>query len=104
MHGIRAASICWRIEDTDRERSTSENVDAILDGMAWLGINSDAEPVFQTQRFDRYAEVIEDWFDNGHAYHCYCSREELDQLREEQQARGEKTRYDGRCRRRTAPD
>ena len=115
LGSVRTALFCWlyarhtggeyllRIEDTDRERSTDENVDAIFDGMAWLGIESDAEPVFQTQRFDRYAEIIDDWLEKGHAYHCYCSKDELEKLREEQQARGDKTRYDGRCRQRTEP-
>lgn len=87
-----------RIEDTDRERSTPENVEAILDGMAWLGMESDEGPFFQTQRFDRYNEVIAEWLDDGKAYHCYCTKDELEQLRAGQMERGEKTRYDGRCR------
>jgi len=107
---VRTALFCWlyarhtrgqyilRIEDTDRERSTQANVDAILDGMQWLGLDADEGPVFQTQRFDRYAEVARRWLDDGKAYHCWCSRERLDELRASQMARGEKTRYDGRCR------
>ncbi len=87
-----------RIEDTDRERSTQAAVDAILDGLAWLGIDSDEPPVYQTQRFDRYAQVVERMLAEGTAYHCYCTREELDMRRAEAQARGEKPRYDGRCR------
>ena len=87
-----------RIEDTDRERSTQEAVDAIFEGMAWLGLNSDFEPVYQTQRFDRYKEVIEQMLAAGTAYHCYASREELDAMRAEQIARKEKPRYDGRWR------
>lgn len=87
-----------RIEDTDRERSTQEAVDAIFEGMAWLGLASDFEPVYQTQRFERYKEVIAQMLESGHAYHCYASKEELEQLRAEQLARKEKPRYDGRWR------
>jgi glutamyl-tRNA synthetase len=88
-----------RIEDTDRERSTQEAVDAIFEGMAWLGLSGDnAEPIYQTQRFDRYKEVIAQMVAAGTAYHCYASREELDALRAEQMARKEKPRYDGRWR------
>lgn len=87
-----------RIEDTDRERSTEESVQAIFDGMAWLGLEHDEGPYFQTQRFDRYKEVIQQLLDQGEAYPCFCSRERLDKLREEQMERGEKPRYDGRCR------
>ena len=115
LGSVRTALFCWlyarhhagqfilRIEDTDRERSTPENVDAILDGLAWLGLDADEGPFFQTQRFDRYREVIEQWLAEGKAYHCYCSKEELEELRAGQMARGEKTRYDGRCRNRMAP-
>jgi len=92
-----------RIEDTDPERSTPENVEAILDGMAWLGLDADEGPFFQTNRFERYEEVIDQWLSEGKAYHCYCSKEELDELRAGQMQRGEKTRYDGRCRDRTEP-
>lgn len=87
-----------RIEDTDRERSTQDAVDAIFEGMAWLGLASDFDPVYQTQRLDRYAQVIAQMLAAGSAYHCYASREELEQLRVEQQARKEKPRYDGRWR------
>ena len=87
-----------RIEDTDRERSTEESVNAILEGMTWLGLDYDEGPFYQTQRFDRYKEVVQQLFASGHAYHCYCSREELDQMREAQMQRKEKPRYDGRCR------
>jgi glutamyl-tRNA synthetase len=87
-----------RIEDTDRERSTQEAVDAIFEGMAWLGLPSDFESVYQTQRFDRYKEVIAQMLVAGTAYHCYCSKEELEQMREQQMARKEKPRYDGRWR------
>ncbi|HEY0915704.1 MAG TPA: glutamate--tRNA ligase [Solimonas sp.] len=87
-----------RIEDTDRERSTQEAVDAIFEGMAWLGLKSDFAEIYQTQRFDRYAEVVKQMLAAGTAYHCYASKEELDQMRAEQMARKEKPRYDGRWR------
>ncbi|MDN5863339.1 MAG: glutamate--tRNA ligase, partial [Salinisphaera sp.] len=87
-----------RIEDTDRERSTPEAVAAIVDAMAWLGLDHDGEVVYQTERFGRYRELIEKLLDEGHAYHCYCSRERLDALRAAQRERGEKPRYDGHCR------
>ena len=87
-----------RIEDTDRERSTQAAVDAIFEGMQWLGLASDFPEIYQTQRFDRYAEVIQQMLAAGTAYHCYASKEELDQMRAEQQARKEKPRYDGRWR------
>lgn len=92
-----------RIEDTDLERSTQESVQAILDGMEWLELDYDEGPYYQTQRFDRYKEVVQQLLDNGHAYHCYCSREEVDAMREEQREQGLKPRYDGRCRNRTEP-
>ena len=88
-----------RIEDTDRERSTDEAVQAIFDGMNWLGLTSDIDPPpFQTQRFDRYRQVIAQMLEAGTAYPCYCTKEELDAMRAEQQARKEKPRYDGRWR------
>ncbi|MEO5574080.1 MAG: glutamate--tRNA ligase [Gammaproteobacteria bacterium] len=87
-----------RIEDTDLERSTSESVDAILEGMAWLGLNYDEGPFYQTQRFERYRNVIQQLVSEGKAYPCYCSRERLETLRSEQMAAKEKPRYDGRCR------
>ncbi|MBI2383345.1 MAG: glutamate--tRNA ligase [Gammaproteobacteria bacterium] len=92
-----------RIEDTDRERSTDAAVKAIFDGMEWLGLAADEKPIFQTQRFGRYGEVAQDMLKAGTAYHCYCSKEELEQMRNEQMARKEKPRYDGRCRHRTEP-
>lgn len=92
-----------RIEDTDRERSTEESVNAILEGMTWLGLEYDEGPFYQTDRFDRYAEVIQQLMEKGLAYHCYCSKEELEEMREGQMARKEKPRYDGRCRSRTEP-
>jgi glutamyl-tRNA synthetase len=113
--GVRTALFCWlyarrhggtfilRIEDTDRERSTPEAVQAILDGMKWLGLDHDEGPFYQTQRMARYKEVIDQFLGEGKAYHCYCSREELDELRAGQMGRKEKPRYDGRCRHRTSP-
>jgi glutamyl-tRNA synthetase len=99
-HGGR---MVLRIEDTDRERSTEASVQAIFDGLAWLNLDYDEGPFYQTRRMDRYAEVIRMLLDNGSAYHCYCSREELEQMRERQRAEGVKPRYDGRCRERTEP-
>jgi glutamyl-tRNA synthetase len=108
--GVRTALFSWlyarrmqgqfilRVEDTDLERSTPEAVKVILEGMAWLGLNHDQGPFYQTQRFDRYKEVIASMVKAGTAYHCYCSKEELDAMRSDQQARKEKPRYDGRCR------
>ena len=87
-----------RLEDTDRERSTQEAVDVILEGMAWLGLDYDEGPYYQTQRFDRYAEVTAKLVEEGKAYRCYCSRERLKALREAQMAAKEKPRYDGYCR------
>jgi glutamyl-tRNA synthetase len=113
--GVRTALFCWlyarrhhgvfvlRIEDTDRERSTEAAIQVILDGMKWVGLAHDEGPFYQTQRFDRYREVIDQFLRSGHAYRCYCTKEELDAMRNEQQARGEKPRYDGRCRNRTEP-
>ncbi len=92
-----------RIEDTDRERSTRESVNAILESMAWLGLDYDEGPYFQSDRFPRYRQVIQQLLDAGKAYYCYCSKEELDALRQEQMARKQKPRYDGRCRNRTEP-
>ncbi|MGB0845244.1 MAG: glutamate--tRNA ligase [Thiolinea sp.] len=112
--GARTALFSWlfarkmggefvlRIEDTDRERSTQASVDAILEGMDWMGLNYDEGPVYQTDRFERYKEVIRQLMDGGHAYYCYSSKEELDQLRADQMARKEKPRYDGRWRDSTA--
>jgi glutamyl-tRNA synthetase len=113
--GVRTALFCWlyarrhggqfilRIEDTDRERSTPEAVQVILDGMEWLGLEADEGPFYQTQRYGRYREVIDQWLTEGKAYHCYCSKEELETLRNDQLSRKEKPRYDGRCRHRTEP-
>jgi len=90
-------SFILRIEDTDLERSTAESVNAILEGMTWLGLEYDEGPFNQTDRLDRYQEVIQQLLHEGKAYHCYCSRERLDLLRAAQMARKEKPRYDGHC-------
>ncbi|MBN9425249.1 MAG: glutamate--tRNA ligase [Burkholderiales bacterium] len=108
--GARTALFAWayarhhqgsfilRIEDTDVERSTPAAVQAILDGMRWLGLEHDEGPFYQMQRMDRYREVIAQMLAAGTAYHCWCSKEELDAMRAEQEARGLKPRYDGRWR------
>jgi glutamyl-tRNA synthetase len=113
--GVRTALFSWlyarrhggqfvlRIEDTDRERSTEEAIQVILDGMEWLGLRADEGPFYQTDRFDRYVEVAERLIAQGDAYRCYCTKDELEAMRAEQMARGEKPRYDGRCRDRQAP-
>lgn len=87
-----------RIEDTDIERSTQEACDAILEGMEWLGLTWDEGPYYQTKRFDRYNEIIAQMLEQGTAYKCYCSKERLELMREEQAAKGERQRYDGCCR------
>jgi len=113
--GARTALFSWlyarhcggifilRIEDTDRERSTPEALRAILNGMEWLGLTADEGPFYQTQRYGRYREVIDQFLQEGKAYRCYCSKEELETMRAEQLARKEKPRYDGRCRQRSVP-
>jgi glutamyl-tRNA synthetase len=88
-----------RIEDTDLERSTPESVNAILEGIAWLGLEYDEGPFFQTKRLERYNAVIDELLGKGLAYRCNCSKERLDALREEQMAKKLKPRYDGHCRR-----
>ena len=110
LGGARTALFAWayarhcagtfilRIEDTDVERSTPAAVQAILDGMAWLGLAYDEGPFFQMQRMDRYRAVIADMLERGLAYRDYMTPAELDALRTEQMARGEKPRYDGRWR------
>lgn len=110
--GVRTALFSWlyarrhqgqfilRIEDTDRERSTQESVQAILDGMSWLGLNWDEGPYYQTDRYERYQQIAQQLLDEGKAYRCECSKERLEQLRESQLAAKEKPRYDGHCRER----
>ncbi|HJV28078.1 MAG TPA: glutamate--tRNA ligase [Aromatoleum sp.] len=93
-----AGTFVLRIEDTDVARSTPEAVQAIIDGMNWLGLEADEGPFYQMRRMDRYKEVVQEMLAAGTAYYCYTSPEELDRIREEQRARGEKPRYDGRWR------
>jgi len=108
--GARTALFAWlwakktsskfvlRIEDTDKERSTQTSVDAILDGMEWLGLDYDEGPIYQSDRTERYNEVINELLLNGKAYYCDCSRERLEEMRENQIANKEKPKYDGCCR------
>ena len=108
--GVRTALYSWayarkmggkfilRIEDTDLERSTPESVKAILDGMAWVGLDYDEGPFYQTQRFDRYKEIIQKLLDAGQAYYCYCSKEELERMRQKAEAQGGGFTYDRRWR------
>jgi glutamyl-tRNA synthetase len=108
--GVRTALFSWlyarrhggkfilRIEDTDQERSTPENVQVIVDALSWLGIDWDEGPYFQTQRLDLYRAEAERLVAEGKAYRCVCTKEELDARRREMEARKEKPRYDGRCR------
>ena len=111
--GARTALFSWlyarhhggqfllRIEDTDRERSTDEARQVILDGLAWLGLDWDGDVVFQSQREAQHVAAVNRLLAEGKAYRCYCSKAELDALREAQRAAGVKPRYDGRCRHRT---
>ncbi|HKQ83323.1 MAG TPA: glutamate--tRNA ligase [Steroidobacteraceae bacterium] len=110
--GVRTALFCWlyarrhngtfvlRVEDTDRERSTDEATQVILDGMEWLGLKADEGPFYQTRRMDRYAAVIQDMLAADTAYRCYCTKEELESMRARQTAAKQKPRYDGTCRNR----
>jgi glutamyl-tRNA synthetase len=114
--GVRTALYSWlfarhhqgkfmlRIEDTDQERSTEASVQAILEGMAWLGLEYDEELVYQTQRYPRYMAVIQQLLQNDQAYRCTCSAERLEALREKQLAAKLKPRYDGHCRDRHISD
>lgn len=114
--GARTALYCWlyarhlggqfilRIEDTDLERSTPEATQAILDGMQWLGLDYDEGPFHQTDRFDRYKEVLQQLIQEKKAYRCYCSKERLEKLRTEQLANKQKPKYDGHCRHLTNAD
>jgi len=113
--GARTALYCWlearrrggefvlRIEDTDRERSTQEAVDAILEGMQWLGLNWDEGPFYQTLRMDRYRQVAQDLVAAGKAYYAYESKEEIEAMREQAMAEGRKPRYNGWYRDRNEP-
>ncbi len=111
--GVRTALFSWlyarrhagvfilRIEDTDRERSTDEATQVILDGMEWLGLTADEGPFYQTRRMDRYREVIDEFIRTDKAYRCYCTKDELAAMRARQEAAKQKPRYDGTCRNRT---
>ena len=108
--GARTALFAWlwakknnskfvlRIEDTDKERSSQDSVDAILQGMDWLGLSYDEGPIYQSDRFERYIEVISQLLDNRKAYYCECTKERLEEMREAQMASGDKPKYDGCCR------
>jgi glutamyl-tRNA synthetase len=93
-----------RIEDTDRARSTEAAVQAIFDGLSWLGLDWDDEPIFQFSRAPRHTEVARQLLAAGMAYYCYCTPEELEARRAEQKAKGLSVRYDGRCRDRAPAD
>ena len=107
LGGARTALFSWayarhfggtfilRVEDTDLERSTPEAVQAILEGMAWLGLTPDEGPFYQMQHMDRYRAVVADMLAQGTAYHCYSSPAEVDEMRERARALGQKPRYDG---------
>ncbi|OOY44035.1 glutamate--tRNA ligase [Solemya velum gill symbiont] len=108
--GARTALFSWlyarrhggqfvlRIEDTDLERSTRESVNAILGGMTWLGLEYDEGPLYQTERFEHYDAAIDKLLESGQAYRCNCSKERLDEIRDEQMRNKQKPRYDGHCR------
>jgi glutamyl-tRNA synthetase len=108
--GARTALFSWlharkhggkyvlRIEDTDLQRSTTESINAILEAMTWLGLEYDEGPFYQTRRFVRYNEIIDELLEKDLAYRCACSKDRLDALREEQMRRKLKPRYDGHCR------
>ena len=108
--GVRTALFCWlyakakggefilRVEDTDQARSTQQSVDAIIEGMRWIALDYDEGPIFQSDRFGRYRTIANQLLDENKAYRCYCSKEELDEVRDSQRQRGLKPRYDRRCR------
>lgn len=108
--GARTALYAWlfarhfggqfilRIEDTDQERSTQAAIDVILEGLQWLGLTWDKGPYYQSERFARYQQLLEQLLLDGSAYRCYCTPERLTALREQQKQRGDKPRYDGHCR------
>ena len=110
--GVRTALFSWlyarrhsgsfvlRIEDTDAGRSSAAAAAAIIEALAWLGLDWDEGPFYQSRRAQRHREAVARLLDDGHAYHCYCTRDELDEMRREQLAHGAKPRYDGRCRER----
>jgi len=113
--GARTALFCWayarkfqgkfvlRIEDTDQARSSKSSIDAIIHGLDWLGLDYDEGPFFQSQRSSRYEEIISKLISDNQAYYCYCSSMELAEMRDAQVKRGEKPRYNGKCRPENAP-
>ncbi len=114
--GARTALFAWlwakknqgefilRIEDTDKERSTKESVEVILQGMEWLGLDYDKGPIFQSDRIERYQAIISLLIDSDKAYYCNCSKQRLDSLREDLMKKGEKPKYDGCCRKKNLTD
>jgi glutamyl-tRNA synthetase len=114
--GARTAFFAWlwakknqgefilRIEDTDKERSTKESVEVILQGMEWLGLDYDKGPIFQSDRIERYQAVISLLIDSDKAYYCNCSKQRLESLREDLMKKGEKPKYDGCCRKKNLTD
>lgn len=110
LGGVRTALYCWlhakktggkfilRIEDTDRERSTVQATENILASLRWLGLTWDEGPFYQMQHLPRYYEVAQTLINNGHAYYCYCSKEHLEELHQQQLANKQKPKYDGHCR------
>ena len=100
----RAGKFLLRIEDTDRARSTDEAITAIFDGLTWLGLDWDGEPVHQFSRAARHREVAEQMLASGNAYRCYASAEELTEMREKARAEGRSKLYDGRWRDRDPAD
>jgi len=110
LGGARTALYAWlyarhaggqfilRIEDTDKERSTQESTDAILQAMEWLGLDYDQGPIFQSDRTARYQEVLQQLLEEDKAYRCTCSKKRLDEIREQQMKQGGKPKYDGHCR------
>lgn len=97
-------TLILRIEDTDFERSSEEMVEGILVGMRWLGLNWDEGPFYQSRRLSLYTETAEKLLASGHAYHCFCTKEELEQRRAEATNAGRPPMYDGRCRRLAAEE
>jgi len=108
--GARTALFAWlwakkhdskfvlRIEDTDKSRSTQDSVDAILQGIDWLGLSYDEGPIYQSERLERYEEVISQLLDEAKAYYCECTKERLEKMREALIESGDKPKYDGCCR------
>lgn len=115
LGGLRTAFYNWlyarrhggefllRIEDTDRRRSSDEHIRTLVEALGSYGLAPDREPLLQSSRVERHREVARQMLEMGHAYHCYCTPEELEVMRKEQRDRGEDPRYDGRCRERTRP-